>query len=338
VNLRLSLLFVIIASWVAVIAVYVVDTGFGEEDRVQEPPYFYNLPETDIRSISLETEGQSQSFFYDEETRRWFIEGMDRIPADLFRWGGITVLLGGPRTQRVLSSEFDDAATYGLDNPSSTYTVGLRDGTERVLKIGNKTVSGESTYAQVEGFPQLVLVDTSWSDVLDRLVTEPPIPEWLYTLDTTEVRELLLFKENEIVRAYGRDRETGEFHLCDLPVQQDPCTGTVPVDPEDFQAALDLIADHRIQGAVSLNLEEQEDFQPYGAGVNSPYFAIRLERKAENNVTEVHRLTMTIGDVTPDGASRYAVANETSDVIRVEKEWADILLQLFEGDPLVAGS
>jgi hypothetical protein len=34
--------------------------------------------------------------------------------------------------------------------------------------------------------------------------------------------------------------------------------------------------------------------------------------------------------------SRYAVANETTDVIRIDRAWADQILQLFEGEPLVA--
>ena len=39
---------------------------------------------------------------------------------------------------------------------------------------------------------------------------------------------------------------------------------------------------------------------------------------------------MIIGDVTPDGNYRYAVANETQDIIRVDKDWADKMLTMFE--------
>jgi hypothetical protein len=337
-NLRFSLIILILGSWIAVGAAWFVDSDFGQAQKEEQPPYFYNIPVDDLRNIKLQTEGIEQSFSFREGVNRWYIEGMEDIPADLFRWGGITTLLGGPRTQRLLAATVDDPAKYGLDNPSSRYTVTLRDGTQRVLLIGDKTVSGESTYAQMEGFPQLVLVDTSWSDVLDRLVTEPPYPEWLYELDPAQVREVLLFKDNEVIRAYGINRETNQFHVCDLPVATDPCTGTTPVDAAAFQAALELIAERKVGGAVALGLENEAGYEPYGAGRNSPYFAIRVERPSENNpnVTEVHRVSMTIGDVTPDGLSRYAVANETTDVIRIDRAWADQILQLFEGEPLVA--
>ena len=45
---------------------------------------------------------------------------------------------------------------------------------------------------------------------------------------------------------------------------------------------------------------------------------------------------MTIGDKTEDGESRYAVANETSDVIAVDLQWADRVLDLFFGKLLVS--
>ena len=336
-NLRFSLVVLILCSWVAVGAAWFVDSGFGEEEPEAEPPYFYNIPVDDLRHIVLQAGDQTQGFHLREDVGRWFIDGLQDVPANLYRWGGITTLMGGPRTQRVLAQTIDDPAKYGLDAPTSRYTVTLRDGTERTFVIGDRTPNGESTYARMEGFPQLVLVDSSWNDVLDRLVTEPPYPEWLYTLDPAQAREILLFKDNELIRAYGYDDETQAFYLCDIPVQGEPCTGSTPVDTEAFNAALALVAERQVEGAVALNLENEADFEPYGAGRESPYFAIRVERPGTTSgVTEVHRVTMSIGDVTPDGEGRYAVANETTDVIRIDREWGDRLLELFEGEPLVA--
>lgn len=340
-NLRASLIVLIIGAWVAVGAAWVVDSNIGEEDdAVVQPPFFYNVPVEDIVRISLENEGEEISFHFRESIRRWYIDDSEEFvetPADLFRFGGITTLLGGPRTTRVLSEEFTNPAQYGLDEPSSRYTIGLRDGEDRVLLIGDQTVNGESTYAQIEGFPQLVLVDTSWSGVLDRLVQDPPVPEWLFVLNPDEVREVLLFEDNEVIRAYGIDRETGGYHLCDLPAQVDPCTGSISVDEDAFRSALEHIAARSIDGAVALGLPDESFFEQYGADRDSPYIAIRIESPSatQPNVTEVNRISMTIGDVTPDGIHRYAVANETSDVILVDKEWADRVLELFHGDPLV---
>ncbi len=343
-NLRISLLVLIIGAWVAVGAVFVIDSDLGTTEDEPAPPFFYNVPVEDIVAIKLENEGNVVSFHYRESINRWYFDESEEyveIPADLFRFGGITTLLGGPRTQRVLNSEIDNPARYGLDNPVSRYTIGLRNGEERVLLIGNQTPNGESNYAQVENFPALVLVDASWSGVLDRLVYDPPVPEWVFDLNPDEVREVLIFVNNEVIRAYGVDRDTGSYHLCDLPIEKDPCEGTVSVDEEAFRTALEHVAARKIDGAVALGLPDESAFDQYGANADSPYMAIRIERPSESqpNVTEVTRISMTIGDVTPDGQNRYAVANETSDVIRVDREWADGVLELFFGDTdLVASS
>lgn len=338
-NLRVSLILLIVGSWVAVAAVFVIDSDVGSEGRESEPPFFYNIPVNDLVGIELETQGETVGFHYRPDSNRWYFDQTDEyieVPTNDFRWGGITTLLSGPRTQRFLSESIDNPATYGFDDPQSRYTFTLRDGSVRTILIGDATVDGEATYAKIDDREQLVLVDASWAGVLDRLVTDPPTPEWMFTLDTDEIREVLLFVDSEVVRAYGIDRPTGEYHLCTLPIDGDPCKGDTPVDLDAFTAEMENIANRKVEGAVAIGLTDEPDYAPYGADRNSPYIAIRVERPAPNGVTEVDRVTISIGDVTPDGEGRFAVANETSDIIRVDREWADRILELFFGDPLIA--
>lgn len=342
-NLRVSLVLLIIGSWVAVGAAFIVDSNLGSEESEPQPPFFYNIPVDDIVHITLEHNGASIGFHLREDIRRWYFDETEEyveIPVNNLRFGGITTLLGGPRTQRVLDADLSDPAQYGLDNPSSRYTMTLRDGTERVLLLGDATVDGGANYAQLAGFTDLVLIDISWSGVLNRLVNDPPVPEWLYVLNPDEVREILFFDENEVVRAYGFDRQGLTFSLCDLPVQSEPCSGQLEADQDAFRAALDLIAERRVNGAAALGVDDDAQLAQFGADRDAPYFAIRVERRpgGDTGATEVTRVSMTIGDVTPDGDYRYAVANEAADVILIEREWADQLLDLFSGDPLVPSS
>tara|TARA_B100000029_G_scaffold462119_1_gene494355 strand:- start:172 stop:1185 length:1014 start_codon:yes stop_codon:yes gene_type:complete len=336
-NLRLLLVLISVASYVSIGVVWFV-TNPTVEQREPEPPFFYTLDPTDIRQISLDTRGESLSWSLREDVNRWYFDDMNNIPADLFRWGGITQLLGGPRTQRVLSQQIEDPSQYGLDDPTGTFMVTLRDGSSVTLLLGDLTPDGGNNYAQVEGFPQLVLVDSSWGRVLERLVTEPPLPEWHYTL-VGKPREVILFYENEVVQAYGWNREEEAWYICTVPLETDPCTGTLKADTPAVDTELEHFGNPVIGGAVALNLGEDEEFEPYGTLVDSPYIAVRIENKNETTgVTEVTRLTMTIGDLTEDGESRYAVANETSDVILIDAEWADRVLELFFGEALVEQS
>jgi hypothetical protein len=333
-NLRFLLVLVTVLSFVSIGVTFIV-TNPSVVIKEPDPPFFYTLAPDDLRNISIDTGEKVSSWSLREDVHRWYFDGLENIPADLFRWGGITQLLGGPRTQRVLAQSIDDISLYGLDDPSAEFKVTLRDASSVTLILGNLTPDGENNYARVEGFPQLVLVDSSWGQVLERLVNDPPYPEWFYSL-TGDPRELILFDNNEVLRAYGYERDTETWTICDVPLTTDPCTGSVLADGDALMTELEFFGNPQIGGAVALNLENDVDYIPYGTILESPYIAVRIEnRNPDTNVIEVRRLTMTIGDLTDNGANRFAVANETSDVIKIDAEWADRILDLFYGDLLV---
>ncbi|MDP6667929.1 MAG: DUF4340 domain-containing protein [Dehalococcoidia bacterium] len=332
-NLRLLLVLITVLSYVAIGVTWFI-TNPTEEVEEPQPPFFYTLASDDLRNIAIKAGDVTASWSFREESRRWFFDEYENIPADLFRWGGIPQLLGGPRTQRVLSQEIEDESIYGLNTPSTSIMVTLRDGKQLEMILGDRTPDEAHNYARMVGFPQLVLIDATWGEVLERLVLEPPLPEWFYTLDG-QVREVILFDNNEVVRAYGYDRDNESWALCDPPLVTDPCTGSQTADAVALNTELEHFGSPKIGGVVALSLEEDTDYEPYGTTLTSPYIAVRIENKTTQGVTEVTRLTMTIGDMTEDGKFRYAVANETSDVITVDAEWADRVLELFFGDPLI---
>jgi len=333
-NLRLLLVLVTVLSYVAISATWFI-TNPKVEVKEEDPPFFYTLAPEDMRNIRIDTGEDSSSWSLRENENRWYFDDIENIPASQYRWGGITTLFGGPKTQRVLSQVIDDESLYGLDTPSAEFSLTLRDGSVVTLILGDLTPDGENNYARVQGFPQLVLVDATWGAVLERLVNEPPYPDWYYTLDG-QAREVILFNNNEVLRAYGYTRATDEWHICTLPLETDPCTGSQLANSAAIEAEIVHFGAPKINGAVVLNLIEDLDFEPYGTVLEAPYIAVRIEnRNPTNNVIEVTRLTMTIGDLTDEGAFRYAVANETSDIIKVDAAWADRVLDLFFGDLLI---
>ena len=331
-NLRISLVLVIILAWASVGAAWFVKSGTGEEDT-PTPPFFYTLSSDDMRSITIATDADSITWNFNPENRRWWFDGMQDIPTNLTRWGGITTLLGGPRTQRVVRDSVETPEIYGLDDPELIISVGLRDGSDVTLRMGDTTPDGGAHYSQIVGYPQLVTVDSSWGQVLRRLVDDPPLPDWWYTLDPATVTEILLFVDNEIVSAYAVDDDIG-WITCDVPIDGNPCIGTRLADADAILSALQHFADRSINGAESLSVPLEDDrHEAFGTTENAPYVSIRVEqRRPDTNITEATIVTMIIGELTPDGQDRFAVGNETSDIIRVDAEWAEGVLDWFESD------
>ena len=136
-----------------------------------EPPWIYNIGYEDMVSISVTHQGQAQAFI---NTREGWVFKDTGQPVDPQRWGGVILLLSGPRTARELKEPVADPAVYGLEPPESHIAVTIKDGRQLGLFLGKKTPDGASHYAQVEGSPSLFLITSSWGDVITRLATEPP--------------------------------------------------------------------------------------------------------------------------------------------------------------------
>lgn len=141
-----------------------------------KPLWFYNVRDDDIKRISVTYQGETLAFTKQsgKEFKWHFDDGTSR-EVDLIRWGGIPLLVTGPRSKRVLDDTVSDLAPYGLKTPETIIEVTLNNG--RIIKVlvGNKAPDGKGSYAQLSGFSTLFLIDPSWAEVLSRLVLEPPV-------------------------------------------------------------------------------------------------------------------------------------------------------------------
>ncbi|MFL2664916.1 MAG: DUF4340 domain-containing protein [Dehalococcoidia bacterium] len=335
-NVRFLSIFVIIVS----LSIMLFTFFITEPDNINKepaPPFFYTIAPKDMKNINIKTKNLENSWYFDKDSNRWYFEKLNKIPTDLYRWGGITQLLSGPKTQRVISQEIDDPKKYGIDEPKTEIQLTINDGTFIKLLIGNLTPDGKKNYAQIEGYPQLVVVDSLWDSVLTRLVEDPPYPDWFISgiVEGGKPTEILLFKNNEVVRGYGRNRETGVWNICEIPPKSEPCRGSELADGSKILNKVNIIASPEIVGAHYLDIVQDETFHEiFGTTVNDPYIYVRIERKTENNVTEVTAITMTIGNEVEGEDSHYAILMETLDVVKVKKEWAESVLELFNEDIL----
>ena len=347
-SLRLSLVLVVICAAAAIAVAWYVRNA-PEEARESLPPFFYTLDDRSITNVAITAGGNTVSMHvrHEEDRNRWYFDDPKDIPVNTDRWGGITVLLGGPRTQRVLKQEFSDPAIYGLDNPQTQIQVTLRDGSTVTLHIGDETPDGGAHYAYSPGMPQLQLVDSSWGRVLARLATEPPFPGWYYEESLApkieEIHQALFFRGLEPVRAFGYnddddpEKEEG-WYLCDLPLaEREPCTGPTALDTERVEAMLMLILEPRINAVEAFGIGETFEelaplFDRYGVGEDAPYVTLRREIVAETGVSEVWAISLSPGNLTPDGSEMYAVAMDSKDVLRVDAQWGKSILALFDAE------
>ena len=211
-------------------------------------------------------------------------------------------------------------------------TIELTDDTSIKLLIGSLTPDKTSHYSMVDGYPQLVLVDSSWGNIFERLVNDPPYPDWYYSMHPSTAKEILFYLEGDVILGYSFDKKNDNWNICKLPIASDPCIGSEIADQEKIEDLLDLISKPKINGVVVINVQNDKEYAKYGTELKAPYIALRIETTLDSGVTEVTRTSITIGSSEPDiseNPSKYAVINETSDIVLIDEQWGEKLLNYF---------
>jgi len=329
-NLRLLLVLLILVSISSIVVTFIV-TDQSIERVSGGPPFFYTIPETDIVRLDIDSPAGVMAFELNQEKGYWIFAGDETMPVDRQRWNGITTLLGGPRSQRELEATFGDPSLYGLETPDTSVTIGLKDGTFVRLFLGDETPDRSGNYAQIEGFPQLVLVSSAWGEVLNRLIADPPIPQWRYDLNVPDVTEVVFLIENEVVGALALNINTDIWHICNLPLKGDAvCDGEQAIEKSVIVDQLNIFADPQFIGVEEVGNTTDKVKAQYGITDESPYATVRFEVEIQPGLRQANQISITLGDLTADGKGMYALANEQPDVIVIDAEWGQTIREFFD--------
>lgn len=148
------------------------------EKTEEERPEIWAVNEKKINrlEINLVREKKQISFFLDKDKDKWFFDDYRKTPLDKKRWGGIIFLLSNPKGKRKIADRAENLDTYGLRRPQTVISLGL-DNKDKPLEIliGDPTPQKDQFYVKLGNSDPIYLVNSSFVEVIDRLVSEPPI-------------------------------------------------------------------------------------------------------------------------------------------------------------------
>ena len=333
-KLRMTLLLVAVAIAVAVVAI--INPFESEPESAPDTPWFYSVEMQDIREIGV-SHLDSRVNFIKTEQGIWEFENPAGIPTSFQRWGGMTLLLSGPHTQRDLTPTnltLDNLAQYGLENPLTIIDVGLTEGRVIQFRLGDKTTAGTHHYGQVIGFPQLFLIVDAWGDVLNRLASDPPFPKWYVKQDLADVVELNIYLGNYIsgdTPLLRFEERRGSWFVQDHELDR----ARVAVDAERWKEIEPLLKGPP-NISVAVPVIEFDDYAPYGITDDSYSIEIRSNAVTSSGLEFNEGLIFIIGSLTPDQRWYYAKTTGTSigkPVLLLDAEWTDTLLALYDDIP-----
>ena len=301
---------------------------FKVGDEPREPSdafWFYKVAEADIETISIKTESVEQSFSI-RDGLGWYFTGEQQPQVDLSRWGGVTLVLSGPRARRVLTEGVDDLKIYGLDPPSTTLGLHLRGDRKLTMYLGDLTPDGSGYYATQEDDDNLYVIESVWGKVLRRLAFEPPYPHWFYRFDSSRVLYLAVTKGEKTSDFVKDGASFASWRFAD--------PDRSPIDPIRWAEIVPLL-----DGPPSLGIlkEKIDDLGEYGLLV--PESTIIVEYLPPEGIEGANwEVLLEVGDLIEDGSGYYAKATGQPNLLTIDVHWYETLERLVDERPDVVGS
>lgn len=335
-NFKITGVLIIIAIAVGVVAW--INPFESVPEQQTKSPWFYQVSEDDIETIMVNYRG-SIVRFHKSGPHTWAFDDPADIPPNFTRWGGVPLLLSGPGTKRDLTTfrpVIDDPAEYGLDEPDTIVEVGLTSNRSLQFRLGDVTTDGNHNYSQVEGFPDLFLITSTWVDVISRLAYEPPIPKWYEQRSPSTIAELNIHYGDPALEGTHRISFAQNFRQGGWFVQDfanDPVLR--PIDEERWDKFSPRVgrAEHI---SVAQPRVDDRDYSPWGITEDSTAIEIRFTGKTDRGTTFTDGVLLILGNKSDDGAYYYA-KDESSysfqPVLEINADWVDAVLAFGEDIP-----
>ena len=309
-NLRLSIF--LVAVLLIVVGTFLGLRFTGSEDAPPSNPWLFRIDENSIAHIAVSHQGRTVEYARTPGTEDWNILGEPIIPVYWPKFSGIPLLFSGPRVSRVLASEVNNPASYGLSPPKTKAKVTDRSGNALEFYLGDPTPDAEYHYARLVGDPALFTLPLGWAEVINGLADDPPYLR-LFQLDD---RDLIYFEVSSDGQSatYEKDVGTGQWRI--LGETQ------VLVHPEKWGEAPVLIGGPRVDQMI---VDTFDDPQQYG--LDPPQAKVRIIRP-DFQIVEFH-----LGDATEDGKYLYARVSGQPELFAMPKVRAQQIIELATQPP-----
>ncbi|HEY6489970.1 MAG: DUF4340 domain-containing protein [Terracidiphilus sp.] len=147
------------------------------------PPTILKFDSGSVAQVSLARKGVAPVTLAKSSGGHWQITTPQSYPADQDVVSGLLASLSNLTADRVVEDKASDLKAYGLDDPSVTLNVTLKDHKDHKLLLGDDTPAGSDIYAMLTGDPRIFTiasytktsVDKGLNDLRDkRLLTVQP--------------------------------------------------------------------------------------------------------------------------------------------------------------------
>ncbi len=130
-----------------------------------------------VVSFTYELDGAVYTFTRDDSKSDWVYQQDPSLELDQDAVTGMLSTATAVSTDQIVAENLDQAAEFGLDDPSFTVTMVLKDGTVKTLYLGSVNAMTSDYYASVEGDGQIFTLNQDFYNAFtsaEELAEAPP--------------------------------------------------------------------------------------------------------------------------------------------------------------------
>lgn len=148
------------------------------EKKDEKGPEIWSVDEENIEHIRIRVPRKNKEVaFFKGKDEKWFFDDQTKHPVYQKRWGGIVLLVSGPKSKRMIAEKVENLEEYGFADPQMIIDLGVkgRNGPLQIL-FGDPTPKKDQFYVKLKHSSPVYIIADIYCQVLMRLAVEPPIP------------------------------------------------------------------------------------------------------------------------------------------------------------------
>lgn len=173
------------------------ETAETDAEETSIAIYPEDFDSSSISSIRYHYDGESLSFSLQKDGETWQYDDNTKFPLNQSSLTGMNTQLTSLTASRKIKDNLDNAADYGLDQPSNEVTVKDSDGTEFTIYFGNTNESASVTYIYTSAGKEIYTIDSGVKDYFSHPLLDMIVEDELPEPDSTAVFQKLAIKQGE---------------------------------------------------------------------------------------------------------------------------------------------
>ena len=201
----------------------------------------------------------------------WSIEPAMEFTMDSLVANAAAIDISAVIADKVIEEDAKDLAKYGLDKPS-TVTVGLKDGTKRVIEFGDKTPTNDAMYVKMKDENKVYTVGSYYFEKLLMKRGQFIIQEIL-PVEETEIKTFSITKDGTLLYSLNFVSDS-EVDITAPIVERGDATKTQPIKASLVTLVMTDIVDENPTDLAKYGLENPKYVIEFGTSDTTKKIAI----------------------------------------------------------------